>query len=88
VSLARSYVTFQGVFLLVCGLLALRKTRRGTLGILGWLWLSYVVFLLSYNWLYVHRWAFLRDNGSYILFITAMVAILLSRPKQLPTHRP
>jgi hypothetical protein len=88
VSLARAYVTFQGLFLLGCGLLALLKSPRGTFGILGWLWVSYGTFLLSYHYLYVHQWVFLRDNGSYLIFSLAMVAIWLSRPKQLSTHRP
>ncbi len=87
-SLARAYVTLEGALLVLFGVLALVKTMRGTLGILGWLWLSYGAFLLSYHWLYVHEWAFLRDNGSYLIFILAMAAISLLHPTQPATHRP
>jgi hypothetical protein len=78
VSLARAYVTFEGVFLLGCGLLVLARARKATLLALGWLWLSYGLYLLSYHWLYVHEWTFLRDYGSYLIFITAMLWIALT----------
>lgn len=87
-SLARAYVTLEGALLVLFGVLALLKSLRGTLGILGWLWLSYGLYLLAYHWLYVHEWTFLRDNGSYILFSTAMAAIWLSQPKPHQVPRP
>jgi len=74
-SLARAYVTLEAAFLLLLGVLVLLKTRKDTLGVLGWLWLFYGLYLLSYYWLYVHHWVFLRDNGSYLIFIIAMLYI-------------
>ena len=71
----------QGALLLLFGVLVLLKTRRGTLGILGWLWVSYGAFLLAYPYFYKWEWAFLRDNGSYLLFSGFMLAIAL-RPSK------
>lgn len=83
-SLARAFVTFQALFLLACGLLTLWKTRRGTLGALGFLWIAYGLYLLSYHYFYVKEWAFLRDFGSYFIFITAMLWIAFIRPPHAP----
>ena len=74
-SLARAYVTLQASFLLLLGVLALLKTHRGTLCVLGWMWVVMACYLFSYHWLYVHEWAFLRDNGSYLIMSGAMLVI-------------
>ena len=80
-SLARAYVTLQASFLVLFGVLALLKSRVGTLGLLGWLWLSYGAFLFAYPYFYKWQWAFLRDNGSYLIFSSFMLAIAL-RPSK------
>lgn len=78
-SLARSYVTVQAAFLLLCGFLVLRKERHGTLGKLGLLWVLYACYLFSYPYLYKWEWAFLRDNGSYVIFSGFMLWIWATR---------
>lgn len=86
-SLARAYVTLQASLLLLAGVLSLLKTRTGTLGILGWLWACYALYLFAYPYFYRWEWVFLRDSGSYLIFSAFMLAIASQRlvpHRQLP----
>ena len=67
----------EGIATAILACLALVRARHGTLLALGVLWA--LMALLDFVLLWKPEWTTLRDAGSYILFISAMLYIWASR---------
>ena len=67
----------EGIATALLAVLALLRARHGTLLALGVLWA--LMALLDFVLLWKPEWTTLRDSGSYILFISAMLYIWVSR---------
>jgi len=67
----------EGIATAILACLTLLRARHGTLLALGVLWA--LMALLDFVLLWKPEWTTLRDSGSYILFISAMLYIWVSR---------
>jgi len=72
-SLENLSIAAEGLILAVLGILALVRTRKGTVATLGLLWLGLALF--DFSLLAFPQWTTWRDCGSYLIFITAMLYI-------------
>jgi hypothetical protein len=73
-------IGLEGALLLILGLLAIARTRKGVVATLGLLWCSLALF--DFSLLGFPEWTTWREFGSYFIFITAMAYhCLFQRPK-------